>query len=214
MQTVLIIGANGKVSIEATKIFLEDSNFNVDLFLRNAHRIPDYASNRVTVYEGDAKNSKDLEQALALDKVDVVFASLSGSLDIEAQAIVDAMSKKDVKRLIFVAAPGIYDELPAKFNEFNKSQFGEKLTKYRKAADIIEASTLDYTIIRPAWLTFKNETDYEVTSKDTQFRGTEVSRRSIASLAVRIAKNPKLYSKENIGVNKPNTDGDKPAWFN
>ncbi|MCH4392138.1 MULTISPECIES: SDR family oxidoreductase [Staphylococcus] len=214
MQTVLIIGANGKVSIEATKIFLEDSNFNVDLFLRNAHRIPDYASNRVTVYEGDAKNSKDLEQALALDKVDVVFASLSGSLDIEAQAIVDAMSKKDVKRLIFVAAPGIYDELPAKFNEFNKSQFGEKLTKYRKAADIIEASTLDYTIIRPAWLTFKNETDYEVTSKDTQFRGTEVSRRSIASLAVRIAKNPELYSKENIGVNKPNTDGDKPAWFN
>lgn len=214
MQTVLIIGANGKVSIEATKIFLEYSNFNVDLFLRNAHRIPDYASNRVTVYEGDAKNSKDLEQALALDKVDVVFASLSGSLDIEAQAIVDAMSKKDVKRLIFVAAPGIYDELPAKFNEFNKSQFGEKLTKYRKAADIIEASTLDYTIIRPAWLTFKNETDYEVTSKDTQFRGTEVSRRSIASLAVRIAKNPELYSKENIGVNKPNTDGDKPAWFN
>lgn len=212
MQTVLIIGANGKVSIEATKLFLEDSNFNVDLFLRNAHRIPDYASNRVTVYEGDAKNSKDLEQAL--DKVDVVFASLSGSLDIEAQAIVDAMSKKDVKRLIFVAAPGIYDELPAKFNEFNKSQFGEKLTKYRKAADIIEASTLDYTIIRPAWLTFKNETDYEVTSKDTQFRGTEVSRRSIASLAVRIAKNPELYSKENIGVNKPNTDGDKPAWFN
>lgn len=212
MQTVLIIGANGKVSIEATKIFLEDSNFNVDLFLRNAHRIPDYASNRVTVYEGDAKNSKDLEQAL--DKVDVVFASLSGSLDIEAQAIVDAMSKKDVKRLIFVTAPGIYDELPAKFNEFNKSQFGEKLTKYRKAADIIEASTLDYTIIRPAWLTFKNETDYEVTSKDTQFRGTEVSRRSIASLAVRIAKNPELYSKENIGVNKPNTDGDKPAWFN
>ncbi|MCE5049174.1 SDR family oxidoreductase [Staphylococcus haemolyticus] len=212
MQTVLIIGANGKVSIEATKIFLEDSNFNVDLFLRNAHRIPDYASNRVTVYEGDAKNSKDLEQAL--DKVDVVFASLSGSLDIEAQAIVDAMSKKDVKRLIFVAAPGIYDELPAKFNEFNKSQFGEKLIKYRKAADIIEASTLDYTIIRPAWLTFKNETDYEVTSKDIQFRGTEVSRRSIASLAVRIAKNPELYSKENIGINKPNTDGDKPAWFN
>lgn len=211
MQTVLIIGANGKVSIEATKLFLEDSNFNVDLFLRNAHRIPDYASNRVTVYEGDAKNSKDLEQAL--DKVDVVFASLSGSLDIEAQAIVDAMFKKDVKRLIFVAAPGIYDELPAKFNEFNKSQFGDKLTKYRKAADIIEASTLDYTIIRPAWLTFKNETDYEVTSKDTQFRGTEVSRRSIASLAVRIAKNPELYSKENIGVNKPNTDGDKPAWF-
>ena len=63
------------------------------------------------------------------------------------------MNKKNVKRLIFVA-PGIYDELPDKFNTFNKEQFGEKLTKYRKA-DLIEASDLDYTIIRPAWLTFK-----------------------------------------------------------
>ncbi|PNZ70227.1 SDR family oxidoreductase [Staphylococcus croceilyticus] len=212
MQTVLIIGANGKVSIEATKIFLEDTSFNVDLFLRNAHRIPDYASNRITVFEGDAKNEEDLEKAL--DKVDVVFASLSGSLDIEADAIVKAMTKKGVKRLIFIAAPGIYNELPTKFNEFNKKQFGEKLDKYRKAADIIEASELDYTIIRPAWLTFKNESDYEITSKDTEFKGTEVSRRSIANLAVRIAKNPELYSRDNIGVNKPNTDGDKPAWFN
>ena len=33
-------------------------------------------------------------------------------------------------------------------------------------------------------------------------------------LAVRIAKQPELYSDKNIGVNKPNTDGDKPAWFN
>lgn len=211
MQTVLIIGANGKVSIEATKIFLEDSNFNVDLFLRNAHRIPDYASNRITVYEGDAKNVNDLEKAL--DNVDVVFASLSGSLDIEAQAIIEAMTKKDVTRLIFIAAPGIYDELPPKFNAFNKEQFGDKLKKYRKAADIIETSNIDYTIIRPAWLTFKNETDYEITNKNTEFKRTEVSRRSIANLAVRIAKNPELYSKQNIGVNKPNTDGDKPAWF-
>ncbi|MCE5089692.1 NAD-dependent dehydratase [Staphylococcus devriesei] len=212
MQTILIIGANGKVSMEATKIFLEDSNFNVDLFLRNAHRLPDYASNRITVYEGDAKNVEDLEQAL--NNVDIVFASLSGSLDIEARAIIDAMNNKNVQRLIFIAAPGIYDELPTKFNEFNKEQFGDKLIKYRKASDIIEDSNIDYTIIRPAWLTFKNETDYEVTDKNSEFKGTEVSRRSVANLAVRIAKNPELYSKQNIGVNKPNTDGDKPAWFN
>ena len=31
---------------------------------------------------------------------------------------------------------------------------------------------------------------------------------------MRIAKQPELYSRQNIGVNKPNTDGDKPAWFN
>ena len=97
-------------------------------------------------------------------------------MDAEATAIVNAMAQK-MFRLIFIAAPGIYDELPDKFNQFNKEQFGNKLLKYRKAADIIEASNLDYTIIRPAWFTFKNETDYEVTQKGEQFKGTEVSRK-------------------------------------
>lgn len=212
MKTVLIIGANGRVSIQATKIFLENSRFNVDLFLRNAHRIPDYASNRVKVFEGDARNVEDLEKAL--DQVDVVFASLSGSLDKQAETIGKAMDNKNVKRLIFVAAPGIYDELPEPFNEWNKEQFGKKLNLYRKASDIIESSDLDYTIIRPGYLTDKNENVFEITTKNETFKGTEVSRKSVASLAVQIAKNPELHSKENIGVNKPGTEGDKPAWFN
>ena len=66
--------------------------------MRNAHRIPDYASNRIKVYEGDAKNIEDLESAL--NNVDVVFASLSGSLDKQAETIVKAMDNKNVKRLI------------------------------------------------------------------------------------------------------------------
>ena len=66
--------------------------------MRNAHRIPDYASNRIKVYEGDAKNIEDLESAL--NNVDVVL-SLSGSLDKQAETIVKAMDNKNVKRLIF-----------------------------------------------------------------------------------------------------------------
>ena len=98
------------------------------------------------------------------------------------------MANKNVKRLIFVAAPGIYNELPEQFNEWNKEQFGDKLNLYRKASDIIENSNLDYTIIRPGWLTDKNENVFEVTTKDETFKGTEVSRKSVASLAVQIAK--------------------------
>ncbi len=54
MKTVLIVGANGSI-YRSDKIFLENSRFNVDLFLRNAHRIPDYASNRIKVYEETLK---------------------------------------------------------------------------------------------------------------------------------------------------------------
>ena len=175
MKNVLIIGANGRVAIEATKIFLENSNFNVNLFLRNAHRIPDYASNRVTVFEGDAKNQQDLEQAL--DNIDIVFTGTSGSLNRHAETIVKAMAAKGIKRLILIAAPGIYDELPEAFNEWNKQQFGDKLDLYRQAADTIEQSDLDYTIIRPGWLTDKNENIYEISTKEGDFEGTEVSRK-------------------------------------
>lgn len=211
MKNVLIIGANGRVAIEATKIFLENSNFNVNLFLRNAHRIPDYASNRVTVFEGDAKNQQDLKQAL--DNIDIVFTGTSGSLNRHAETIVKAMAAKGIKRLILIAAPGIYDELPEAFNEWNKQQFGDKLDLYRQAADTIEQSDLDYTIIRPGWLTDKNENIYEISTKEGDFEGTEVSRKSVANLAVQIAKHPELHSKENIGVFKPGTEGTKPSWF-
>lgn len=65
------------------------------------------------------------------------------------------MDAKGIKRLILIAAPGIYDELPEAFNEWNKQQFGDKLNLYRQAADTIEQFDLDYTIIRPGWLTDK-----------------------------------------------------------
>ena len=56
-----------------------------------------------------------------------------------------------MKRLIFVLSLGIYDEVPGKFGEWNNATIGEDLKPFRHAADAIEASKLDYTIIRPAW---------------------------------------------------------------
>jgi hypothetical protein len=42
---------------------------------------------------------------------------------------------------------------------------------------------------------------------------TEVSRQSVAALAVDILKSPDLWSRSNLGVNKPGTEGDKPAFL-
>ena len=123
------------------------------IILRDANRLPDFASDRIRVREGDATNLDDVSRAL--EDVDIVFASLSGELDKEAETIVKAMEDKEVKRLIFVTALGIYDEVPGEFGQWIKTQIGDQLSTYRKAADIIEASNLDYTIFRPAWLTEK-----------------------------------------------------------
>ena len=145
-----------------------------------------------------------------MEDVDIVFASLSGELDKEASNIVKAMEQNKVDRLIFVAALGIYNEVPGEFGQWVDEQIRDYLPVYRKAADIIENSNINYTILRPAWLTDTNEIDYEITHKTDQFKGTEVSRKSVAAVAVNIAKNPKLYLKDNIGISKPNTNFNKP----
>lgn len=210
MTKVLILGANGAVSKAAINSFLENTSYTLRLFLRDANRLPDYASDRIRVREGDATNFEDVNRAM--EDVDIVLASLSGELDKEAQTIVDAMNENNVKRLIFVTSIGIYNEVPGNFGLWVQDQISDYLVIYRKAADIIEQTDLDYTIFRPAWLTHTNEIDYEITKKDEPFKGTEVSRKSVAAIAVQIAKDPALYSRDNIGINKPNTDFDKPRW--
>ncbi|MCE5038063.1 SDR family oxidoreductase [Staphylococcus auricularis] len=208
MRRVLILGANGNISKAAINSFLENTNYTLRLFLRDANRLPDYASDRIRVREGDATNIDDVNDAM--QDVDIVVASLSGELDKEAEIIVKAMEQNEVKRLIFVTALGIYNEVPGAFGKWVEDKLGEKLAVYKRAADIIEASDLDYTLLRPAWLTNFNEIDFETTEKDETFKGTEVSRKSVAAVIVNIAKDPELFLRENIGINKPKTDGPKP----
>jgi uncharacterized protein YbjT (DUF2867 family) len=101
----------------------------------------------------------------------------------------------------------------SKFGEWNRREIGPYLPSFRRAADAIEASGLDYTILRPAWLTDENEVDYEPTERDEPFKGTEVSRKSVADLIVELIDSPKLSTRSNLRVNKPHTDGDKPAFL-
>jgi uncharacterized protein YbjT (DUF2867 family) len=69
---------------------------------------------------------------------------------------------------------------------------------------VIEASDLDYTILRPAWLNDRDEVDYGTTQKGEPFRNAEavVSRKSVADLVVRLATTPGLEIRRSLGVHK------------
>jgi uncharacterized protein YbjT (DUF2867 family) len=145
---------------------------------------------------------------------DIVYANLTGDdIDVQAKSIIASMQARGAKRLVFVTALGIYNEVPGKFGKWNDSMIGEDLKPFRRAADAIEASDLEYTIVRPAWLQDEDEISYEITKKGTPFKGTEVSRRSVADLIVKIIHSPRLHSHSSIGVNKPGTEGDKPSFY-
>ena len=214
MAKVLILGANRKIARLAEHIFVDTTDADLRLYLRNAGRLKDFADSHklVETVEGDATDVAALSESMS--DVDMVYANLAGgNIEDEAKAVVEAMHAEKKTRLVWISTLGIYDEVPGKFGEWNNKTLGNYITTYAAAAKVIEDSDLDYTIIRPAWLTDKPEVDYEVTQKGEAFKGTEVSRRSIAQVIVDIFQDPDKFKRESIGVNKPNTDGDKPAWY-
>lgn len=214
MTKVLILGANGHIARLAIDQFKAVPDSQLTLYLRQASRIKDMAPADSHIIEGDVLDQAALEKAA--QGQDVVYANLAGTQSIikQAQTVVAAMDKANVKRLIWISTLGIYDEVPGNFGKWNHQMLDNGyLPNYAKAAEIIENSDLDYTIVRPAWLTNKDEIDYETTQKNTPFKGTEVSRKSVAAFVVKLTQNPNTEIKHSVGLNKPNTDGDKPAWY-
>jgi len=210
-MNILILGANGQIAQHAIQLYLNDTDAHLTLYLRNAGRLAHLASNRVDVIEGNVLDTAALTEVVK--GKDIVYANLAGDMEGQAKSIIEAMDTNGVQRLIFVTTLGIFDEVPGEFGKWNNATIGEYFPPYRKASDLIEASDLDYTVLRPAWLTDEDEIDYETTTREEPFKGTIISRKSVAALVVAISKNPRLHSKGNIGVNKPNTDGAKPAFM-
>lgn len=191
MTDVLILGAAGSLARVATRYLLDNSRAQLTLYLRNRARLQNPDTARVTVIEGDVLDYEQLTIAMA-DK-DIVYANLSGNMKEQAEVIIQAMKSTGVRRLIFISSMGIYDEVPGE-------KYGNILAPYRESAKIIENAGLDHTIIRPAWFTNGHEVEYELTHRDEPFRGSSVSRLSIADLINRMVIEPSLYLHDSLGI--------------
>lgn len=212
MKKILILGAGGQVAQWVIRALAGRDNIALTLLLRNPGKLPTPVPSNGTVLAGDVLDQALLRQTMPGH--DLVYANLVGDdMEDQANSIIAAMQASGVERLIFVLSMGIYDEVPGKFGAWNNARLAEHLKPFRRAADAIEASGLAYTIVRPAWMTDEDEVDYELTTRHAPFKGTVVSRKSVADLIARIIDVPDLHQHANLGVNKPNTDGDKPYFM-
>lgn len=200
MKKILIIGATGSLAqyvIEALKAL---DNIELTLFSRNVNRLSPKVTDGCQIIQGDATNINDVKRAV--EGKDIVYINLAGNLEAMAKNIVKAMQETGqsrsgvpadaVKRVIAISSVGIYDT-PMK----------PVLQPYRKLADVIEASGLDYTLLRPDWFTSANEVDYALTHKGEPESGTAISRKSIAAFVATLVESPQLHIKENLGISKP-----------
>ncbi|HDR9587136.1 TPA: SDR family oxidoreductase [Burkholderia stabilis] len=210
MTKVLILGASGQIARWAVQMLGLKNDVKQTLLVRDPKKLAGNEPANASVVIGDVLDKKLLPRIM--EGQDVVYANLAGDVDTQTEHILATMKATGVKRLIFVNSLGIYDEVPGKFGEWNRREIGQYLPPYRRSADLIEASDSDYTILRAAWLQDKDEVDYEITARDEPFKGTEISRKSVAALVTELVEHPDRLVRANVGVNKPGTDGDKPAF--
>jgi uncharacterized protein YbjT (DUF2867 family) len=151
------------------------------LFLRNKLRLSQQHAHASRVVEGDVMDYPVLKDAI--QGPDLVYLNLAGNLEAMTKNDVKAMQETGVKRIIAISSIGIYDT-PLK----------SVLQPYRKLADIIESSGLDYTILRPDWFTGIDEVNYVITTYFT----SSTSRCTKLEVRCLISQLPFSFTKESL----------------
>lgn len=201
-MNVLIIGATGTLGKALTKELLASTNDHLTLFARHVDQLT--PQSRVQIIAGDARNPTTLGQALR--NQDVVYCAISGNhLPQVAENLVTVMPKMNVQRLIFTAAVGIYNEIPDAMDGKDNLKNNQAQLPNRRATDIITASSLNYTIVRPGFLRSGDSNDFVLTTRGEPARGYITTIPSLVKFASQLISNDKMYSRGNVSITKNDT---------
>lgn len=198
MKNILLLGTTGTAGSAIAKKLLSDTDYHVTLFARHAGDMFS-DSPRATVVNGDAENIEDLKKAM--QGQDVAYCAISGeALPKIAKNIVAAMYECDVKRLIFMGAVGIYNEIPDDIDGEDNLDNEPAQLPNRRAVDIVEVSDLNYTVIRPGYLKEGEENDFILSVKGEPAKGYITTIPSLVKLAVELISDENFYSRESVSI--------------
>lgn len=199
-MNILVLGATGTFGTALTEKLLKHTDDTITLFARHASEKYS-ASEHTAVIDGDALNPDDLKNAVK--NQDVVYCAISGGdLPKVAENIVETMAQENVNRLVFMGAVGIYNEIPEDIDPEDNVDNNSDQVPNRQAVDVVEASALNYTVLRPGYLQDGDENDYTLTVKGEAAKGYITTIPSIANLAVQIIYDSSLYSRESVSITK------------
>jgi len=200
MTNVLIIGATSSIGQAATKYLLNKTDDNITLMARYTGLLS-VDDKRERVFQGDIINEGILEQAL--DGTNVVILDLNENQETMVQKVINAMNKIGVERLIFITSMGISNEVPVTPGASGDLTEDSILQPYRQAVNAVENSDLNYTIVRPTNLDNGADTDnYVITHNGKPSRENHVARQSVADLILRLTKDKKLGSHDDLAISR------------
>ncbi|MGX7197599.1 NAD(P)H-binding protein [Enterococcus olivae] len=210
---VMILGAAGQIGKMVTDDLLTQTDFDLVLYGRNvSSRLSAKASDRVSLVDGDFKELDKIKKHLV--DVDTVYLSFVAEDDF-IKSLVELLEESDVTRFIAASVPDLYQEVTGKFQKWYRANTGIMWTAPpRKAADIIEASKLDYVILRITWLyNEEGNTDLHITEKGEPFVEAQVTRQAVSQFITDLLTGKADYHQASLGLGEPDTEFEKPSFF-
>lgn len=203
MKNILILGATGTLGSRLSAKLIQSGKYRLTLVSRHGTGVFSDKEN-IKVVDCDATSSDALVHILPGN--DIVICAISGdALQKVAQALTQAMKKTGVKRLVFMGAVGIYNEIPDEIDgEDNVANNPDQIPN-RDAVEIVENSGLEYTILRPGYLKDDVEGNMVITRKGEAAKGYETSISSLLELICSIIDDGNLYANESISYTKDMT---------
>lgn len=213
---ITILGAAGQIAQKLTATLLTYTDMHLTLYGRqlSTRLHPEILEHeRVTVIEGSFQNPAKLEQAVTNAEIVFVGAMESGS---DMAAIVKALSRKNVRRVIGLSMAGLSGEFPSALEKWTFDSLPISYVQgERQARNVLRESNLNYTILRLTWLYNDPEnTNYELIPEGVQFNDAQVTREAVVKAIFDIlhVDDETPFHRASIGIGEPGTHYDKPSF--
>ncbi len=213
---ITILGAAGQIAQKLTATLLTYTDMHLTLYGRQlSSRLHQeiLEHERVTVIEGSFQNPAKLEEAVTNAEIVFVGAMEAGS---DMAAIVKALSRKNVRRVIGLSMAGLSGEFPAALEKWTFDSLPISYVQgERQARNVLRESNLNYTILRLTWLYNDPEnTNYELIPEGVQFNDAQVTREAVVKAIFDIlhVDDETPFHRASIGIGEPGTHYDKPSF--
>ncbi len=190
-MNIALFGATGgtgqQIAVQAMA-----AGHSVQALVRDPSRLP-LQDPRLTVITGDVLDTDAV--ARTLDAAGVVIVTLGNTANNPdwivsngTQVIIDAMKQRHIRRLIVISSIGVgdsKDQVPFAFKMLMKTVIKKPMEDKECQEQIVRASGLDWTIVRPGGLTNGERTGRYRFGLDPKLSAGQVSRADVAEFTLR-----------------------------
>ncbi|QAS52847.1 NAD(P)-dependent oxidoreductase [Halobacillus litoralis] len=197
-MNIIVFGATGATGIEFVTQALQ-SGHSVTAFARTPEKLG-ILHNNLAVIQGDALHEDEVVAAIEGHKVVVSCLGTEGlkpSTVFEEMTdnILSGMQKHGLKRILYVASAGIYNEIPGVLGWMSQRILKNVLADHRKAVNLILAANMEYTIARPMRLNDGHLKGQYRMSEGLPNGGKEINRKDVAHFLLASLQNESRIKK-------------------